>query len=394
PFSLMTTVGSTATPPDATLTMTEMVLAFVVVHGTIACICLAMAVARVRPKYLLPFGLPPRVPRRAAIPRVETVGGWDPADIPAALPARPTAARRNALDLSHALPPQIGDEALLWKEMHHGATVAPVLVSMTALLVGLVLVAVVFIAALVVLADVTDDRPLGRGIAAAVNPVIRVLSIVLAGMWCFGLAFRAVSAVSRERDQRTLDSLLILPVERSDILRAKWLGSILRLRGLGLCLLAVWGVGLITGALHPLGLVLLASACAIHVAFLASLGIWVSLVSRNTLTAYFAMAMMILVIFVGSWSAQNYSQWLLGIRPDEYDPLVQFFEIGLNPPRSWWFLGLSWHEMAEGMSQNDERLATAVPTVLAGLLVYLSAAWILWLASCWRFQREDSVGSR
>src|SRR5205823_4791729 len=127
--------------------------------------------------------------------------------------------------------------------------------------------------------------------------VLRGLAILLAGWWCVTAGFRAASSVSRERDQGTLDGLLTLPVGRAAVLRAKWLGSILRWRIAGYGLASVGVVGLLSGVLHPVGLLLLAVACASLLVFLASLGVWLSLVSRNTLWARMKMALGLLVVF-------------------------------------------------------------------------------------------------
>src|SRR5207245_9551305 len=122
--------------------------------------------------------------------------------------------------------------------------------------------------------------------------IVRLFSTGLAGFLCVVVAFRTVGSVIRERQQRTLDSLLTLPVERTELLAAKWLGSILRLRRSALFIFAfVLGSFLF---LHPLAVPLLLAAVAVHLAFFTSLALWLSIVSRTVLRAHFTMAMILL----------------------------------------------------------------------------------------------------
>jgi hypothetical protein len=233
---------------------------------------------------------------------------------------------------------------------------------------------------------------LSRVILEAFNPVVRCLTIALAGAWCLGSAWRAAGSITRERELHTLDGLLTLPTDHRIILGAKWLGSILRFRWLGYCLVAVWTVGLICGALHPVGGLLLALACAAHIAFLASLGVWLSLVSRNTLWANLGMAMIVLVVFVGPWALQAYSQLLLGIGLGGW--LDDFVEVALNPPRAWWFLAFTWEEFNNGIYAANGPSRGTLGAVLAGIAVYAVAAATLWLGAAERLHIESETRNR
>jgi ABC-type transport system involved in multi-copper enzyme maturation permease subunit len=190
---------------------------------------------------------------------------------------------------------------------------------------------------------------------------------------------------------QTLDGLLTLPVERERILGAKWLGSILRGRHLACGLAAYIALGLVCGAIHPLGALLLALAICIHIAFLASLGICLSLVSRNTLWANFTMALVLLLVFVGSWVVLVYSVALTGSRGlPRQSWWTTFSEFGLNPPRTWWHLAFSWEQFDREILNGTGLFRESYGACLAGMLAFAIATVIFWLAARRRFRQEQS----
>src|SRR5262249_17341961 len=101
----------------------------------------------------------------------------------------------------------------------------------------------------------------------------------------FVIPLRAASSVSRERERRTLDSLLMTPLRPREILFAKWLGCILCAFPMFWGLFLVVAFGLITGFLHVLAGLLLIVACVIYACLLACIGLWNSLWCRSTLHA-------------------------------------------------------------------------------------------------------------
>src|SRR5262249_34571127 len=149
-------------------------------------------------------------------------------------------------------------------------------------------------------------------------------------------------------ERRTLGGLLTLPGERWDILRAKCWGGILRFRYLVTALLALWTVGVLCGALHPVAALLLAATVAAHRALQAPRRVNLSLVSRNTFWSNFNMTLMLLVMFVGALVGSIYYQVLTGNvdteLPGWWDDL---YRIGLSPVRAWWYLGFDWEQFHE-----------------------------------------------
>jgi ABC-type transport system involved in multi-copper enzyme maturation permease subunit len=195
---------------------------------------------------------------------------------------------------------------------------------------------------------------------------------------CLWAIAHSVNSVSREWERDTLDGLLTLPVTRESVLAAKWLGGIVSLRLLGLVLVCVWVFGLSTGGLHPLALAALVLSVAAVVEFMASLGLWLSIVCRTSLRANMAAVLMLLLVACGPWIVGNYLELFAprsaAMRLGESVPGVAM------PAVAWVRLCVGWREYAklpEGY----------FPSILVASLVYASLAWVLWRATVRRFVR-------
>jgi ABC-type transport system involved in multi-copper enzyme maturation permease subunit len=223
-------------------------------------------------------------------------------------------------------------------------------------------------------------------------------------VWCEIVAFGAALSVCRERERRTLDGLLTLPVSHAVVLGAKWLGAVLRADVWYLVTLALaFNAGL--NATHPLRALLLTAAVAAQIAFLASLGLRVSVASRTTLRAGVVMAVLAFVFFAGGWvalgidrgadnaveingSASDSRKGITAVDPGHMRGLI--YTIGLNPIGSWGFLN--------GFQQADNDTAldrlfrdTQYAVAVYATLIYALAAGVLWL-DAWRCFRAGSGG--
>src|SRR5262249_30095106 len=125
----------------------------------------------------------------------------------------------------------------------------------------------------------------GGQVGEGFQPWVRHLGTWLGSFLLVIVAISAASRISRERERQTLDTLLTLPTERAAILFAKWLGSVLCVRGFCWGLVAIWGLGLLTGGLNPCAVVLSGAAWLVYAAFAASVGLWFSAISGSTLRA-------------------------------------------------------------------------------------------------------------
>jgi ABC-type transport system involved in multi-copper enzyme maturation permease subunit len=387
-----------SSPPDVAGIVTAMLIPGAALHGVIFVGCAVLAVHLLRPTE------PPLA--RPALPPARVVGGWGMLDEP----RRSARAAHDPPVVQGLLLLQVPDEppppvrwdppwratrhppddgsALLWKETAFGGVLsdsAPNRPVRAPQRPGLVLC----LLALCLLPSVTHlwAEPAGTlAFSAVVNVPVQVVSVVLAGAGCVGVAFRVAGCISRERDRQTLETLLMLPVERDEILRAKWLASLLIWRVVGYFLMGELALGLLFGGLHPWAAVLLPAAVAAHVAFLASLGVWLSLACRNTLWANLSMALVVLVFFTGSFLGMT--AYEVRWPADDADWLDNVRQIGLSPLRTWWTLAFSWKEPAEAVAGQDLHFGRRVGGALAGVAVYAAAAWGLWRLAVWRFRRE------
>jgi ABC-type transport system involved in multi-copper enzyme maturation permease subunit len=356
----------------------EMLGYYALVHGLAAICGVVAAVSQLRPSDEASLGL--RLP--------------DP--LPAA--GRPPTRRPDPTELAEMLglyrpSPPVGDDALFWKEVFQGTgPLAPklrheLMVSAAAWLAVTVTIWAA-VGALLWLPNQRDRYLVWHGAMYGLNVVLRVGTLILLTVICTAAGFRAAGCVTRERDRRTLDGLLALPLARAAILRAKWLGCVLRMRYVGYCVVLLWLVGVTTGGLHPLALPLLALTAAAHVAFVVSAGVWVSVAARGTVWANFTMAVLLVLFFAVGWLV-----WLWAGTPsaDDLDFVGNLVLTGLNPWRAWWTLAVPlarpwWAEQFE-----PERVAL-LTSALGGVFFAALAAWA-WLLAVRRFQGEQGRGA-
>ena len=101
---------------------------------------------------------------------------------------------------------------------------------------------------------------------------------------------------------------------------------------------------------------------------------------------------MLLLMFAGSWVAVIYYEVLFGgylsSSPDWWD---DFYEIGLNPVRTWWYLGLNWDEFRQQTFSDEGGLRGTLGSTLAGVGLYAALAGLLWLTARRQFSKEDAV---
>jgi ABC-type transport system involved in multi-copper enzyme maturation permease subunit len=260
-----------------------------------------------------------------------------------------------------SLPP-IHSNPVLWKERYVGRMSDGPAVAEMAWMLFFVVVVVTSFAVLHPGSELAHPQSFLRH-------VFHVYFAIPAMILLIGLAFRLARSVSREREQQTLDGLLVLPLDRRQILTSKWLGCLAR------GVLALWAVGVVLlagilcGAFSVLSAVALALALAAHALFVGNLALLLSIVCRSTLRAQVTALLILCAMFLGGWLAGYF-----GNKP----------EIGyaLGPIQTWVRLSIG----ARWISPDE---CDAVWLAL-GPVVYLLSGWLLWRLALYFFRREPA----
>ncbi|MFL5338906.1 MAG: ABC transporter permease [Gemmataceae bacterium] len=306
---------------------------------------------------------------------------------------------------SRARIPPVGDSPIIWKERYLGRTVVGRTLQLVATLS--------FAAAAVLLIGLAVDLE-SMNTFAIYTQVLAALRglFVMAGVFLIlAVGLRLCGAVSREREQRTLESLLTLPNARRRILYAKWIGAWLRARHYAAGLIFAAGLVAIQERDGQLGCALAVLTAAIHPLFAANLGLYLSMVCQSTIRAHVTLAVILVTFLAGSWAVAALLQpptmpspprpnpvYVVGTYPkmapapgmnlEAPDTMVlsdrdqlYVWAVGLNPVLTWWRL-LGAHSLQE----HD------LYALVIGMVVYLAAAGLLWYLANDRFRREAVLG--
>jgi ABC-type transport system involved in multi-copper enzyme maturation permease subunit len=324
-------------------------ISYILVHGAVAVVCLNSAISGLRAAACATPAAP-RAEREHKTwenrPRLR--GATNHAA--AVEPPRPQTPWR--------ILPAVQDDALLWKEMNQRPLF---LANETKETVTAGLVTFLGIYGLVVLGAGADgfDKLL-----KASNILVRVLAIFPACIALMAIAFNGANRILREREQHTLDSLLMIPVARWEILVAKFKACILSYRWVGLIIAAVWLLGLLTGGLSVAAVPTLLLAACVYVALLANLGLWFSSWCRTTMRAMLATSITAAFLLAGPGIVWRITMGLsLEEEPASWLALLSYR--GLSPILNLWTLSFGY----DGIEPRS-LLAAVAGVVCHGLLAF------------------------
>ncbi len=200
-----------------------------------------------------------------------------------------------------------------------------------------------------------------------INESIRIMSaIFLTIPWVF-LGFSLAPSFSREKEQRTLDNLFMLPDSRLELLKIKLWAGLFRIRWLLAPPLLLWLTSCYL-ALHEQAVLLLFIAAIIHLAYIANLGLLISLVSNSVLAARLKLATILMV--------QLFISWI--VPPDR----AMNFDLIFNPIYCWYTLAFP----VNGLENYENNFQFYV---LLGLILHSLLACIFLLWSCRLIQKKD-----
>ncbi len=256
-----------------------------------------------------------------------------------------------------------GDDAMLWKEMHVARTGGLTKAVLTIL--GVTLLGIVGYLAFGYVVSAFDEfwrngyfesGPNRREF----NVFLRVVSVGAYVLWMLGVAASSAGGFSGEREEDQWVSLVSTPLSGLEIVRAKLIGPIWGLRVVAYLIAALWAVGLAVGSLHPLGLLAGLVEWAVFTWFLASLGAWFSLRSKNSTRAL--ASTMATLLFVNG----GYLFCCIPFRPDS--PLVA---AGSTP----FIFSISLMSVEDvGSFRSVRGVAEYITTCVVGVAAYAIAA--------------------
>jgi hypothetical protein len=312
--------------------------------------------------------------------------------------------------------PACGDDPVLWNEKHstRGATAADLLLLRLFAVIGIVLlVYVTSWFALPAFAEVfaygygawsgasgtPEMNPFARAIVNRVsnfalslspgqarldfNVALRLSTAVFVMMYALILAGFGAESMAGEKERDTWLGLIATPLTGPEIIRAKILGSLWRLRGLALTLAGLWTLGLLAGAVHPLGFLTALAGLGVTSGFYVALGTYRSLwapdrkrATEGTIGPVMLLLMTGLLPVV--LPSRLTSAWLGALSPPflawaslfSYDDLQAAARSGAFPPLA--ALGVD----------SSEGFGTVGATVLFGLTAQALAALFLTRAAC------------
>ena len=302
--------------------------------------------------------------------------------------------------------PAVGeDDPMLWKETQAHARparrVAPVAV--------ILLVAFVAWPLLGPAADAFREwRTSWRdGLAADwrrydLNEALRNLG---AGLYLLGLVAAtamAATSVTGERERGTWTSLAMTLVDGQEVVRAKVAGALWAVRGLLVPFAVIWGIGLATGSVHPIGVLASAAGLVTLLAYGAALGVLSSMTSPNTgraivvafaaLLAGNALALSFVPLdlvgqIAGSWSGL----YLAGVSPFvEWLALASPMDVHWSLNHRTWDVDLA---MSLGLWGTRVLLVPGLIRVyLVGLALHALAAGAAMRAAAWAFHARHRSG--
>ena len=262
--------------------------------------------------------------------------------------------------------PECYEDAMLWKEIHCSRKSFGHQLLMTVLFVGFGFLVLYSLSFLIAPAfeeftqygyNVADGYGRRRELNFALKFVMSAGYVVAA----LSIAAAAANSFTSEREQDTWISLLTSPLTAREMIRAKALASVLSAKWILAYLYGLLLLGLLLGAIHPLGLLLNVVVTSIHLAFVTALGIYFSLRSRTSTRAMsFTIGLLLAfnlgaVLIAAIWERDGGEFFLFG-----FSPIVEYASI-LTPNSLDFF-----HDLGPAMI-NASRIA--IPVFIFGHLL-------------------------
>jgi ABC-type transport system involved in multi-copper enzyme maturation permease subunit len=206
----------------------------------------------------------------------------------------------------------------------------------------------------------------------------RIAGAAVGCVTILGVSIRAANSIGSERDRQTMDDLLSTPLESTEILAAKFIGSLCSIR-LGLIWLAgIYLIGLITGGLHLFAFPLVLTAWVVFASAAALIGLGYSMACHTTLRATVFTVLTCVGLGVGHWLIWFCCGPILFFSGSSGDGAMYLvkFQAGVTPPVVLFFLGFSGEELRTDGAGRD--MAELLAFSIFGLFLWTLAGLFFW----------------
>lgn len=206
------------------------------------------------------------------------------------------------------------------------------------------------------------------------NMALRYGTGLLFVIWMLWLGGLTAGGIAAEREQDTWISLLSTPLEARDILRGKMLGPLRATAHFGVVIVALWVIGVVAGAVHPLGFLNALVVLAAYTWFMVALGTYTSFKSQSAWRARLWTQGLLVAPHVCCVMPVPSAGALLGLSLWSYAEIDGLFTTSLT---------LSWSELGF--------LGIALVWYVGGILGYAGAGYF---QTVWLLRGFDAAAGR
>ncbi len=276
----------------------------------------------------------------------------------------------SAADGRDFLVPTLGDDEdpLAWKERHFGSRLPLLEGRWFAVLRGCLVIAFVLALGMGVFIGLMLAIQSGRDLHFVTNGVARVVLVVATLVLPFA-GLRAAVGVAEERAKKTLDSLFALPLDRSDILKAKVWAAVGPARWWAVGAAVAVALAVFTGGLNVLCIPGLVAVYGGYAVFTLGVGVLLSVWCKTGVRAVLAHVVVTLVTFAG---------------PFLLAPFLNGTPVVFSPPAAVVMAAATPNEFG-GASASE---GTALYFSFLVGLGYAGAGVLAWRLAARRFERE------
>jgi ABC-type Na+ efflux pump permease subunit len=220
------------------------------------------------------------------------------------------------------------------------------------------------------------------------NLFLRQVTTTMVVLLLLVSAGTVTEAIVSERARETWDSLIATPLTARDILRSKMLVALWRLRAILVILLGLWTLGLVAGAIHPVGFLFSVLFLAALIWFMLAFGIYISIGAKDmAATTGPTMALVFLLTGAGVLPLLLPGRINSVVLGAGSPPLVAFLSLAsYRDVRNAWhypvYPFLQWMDIA-----TDEGSIRVAATCLIGIALPAVAGFVLWRFSLTHFDR-------